>query len=299
MPTPRQLYLLGRDISHSLSPPFHNELFTTLELPWKFDLLDTASAEDLCPLMRKPFFVGASVTMPHKVTFMRHVDSVTETAELTQAINTIFVRNDPKTGERRIIGTNTDCIGIRDSIVRAHPETAAKVMGHPAMVIGGGGACRAAVYALSTMMGASVVYLVNRDAKELCQVVEDFKTAGFLGNCICVSSPEQALTLESPVVIVGTVPDISPQSKEELRARAVITTFLGKVSKGVLLDMCYHPSPETELIALGRQSDWKVVHGIEAFFYQAVASASLWTKRDPADLPVQTAKVTIYSVYNI
>ena len=292
---PGRTYLLGRNISHSLSPGFHNRIYASLGLPWKFDQLDTANAADLEPLMREPAFIGASVTMPHKVAVMKHLDNLTEAAKLTQAVNSIFVQKDQETCQRVITGTNTDCIGIRDALNAAHPETAKMARGRPGMVIGGGGACRAAVYALRAFLGCSEIYLVNRDAKELEQVVSSFENAVFDARCICVSTADDFKKLKSPIVIVGTIPDFPPQSDEERRARAVITTVLDGSPKGVLLDMCYYPSAETQLMSLARQKGWKVVSGIEIFFYQAIAMNSLWTGVDAAKLPLQEAREFVFS----
>ena len=290
-----QLYLLGHGISHSHSPRFHNAMYAALSLPWRLDLLDTTDAEALPPLMKTPSFVGASVTMPHKVAATKMVDSMTEAARTVQAVNTIYVRTDPDSGVRKYIGTNTDCIGIRDSIVRNYPSLAEAGRGRPAVVLGGGGASRAAIYALSKLMGASEVYLVNRDAGELRQVVADLAAVGFPAKCTTVVTPEEAQSLPSPGIIVGAVPDVPPGTEAERKARAVMTAFLDKPVKGVLLDMCYHPSPETQLMALARRSGWSVVNGTEAFLYQAVAQDSLWTQRAVDELTVETARAALLS----
>ncbi|KAL6863499.1 hypothetical protein ACO1O0_003754 [Amphichorda felina] len=290
-----QLYLLGHDISHSHSPRFHNAMYAALSLPWRLDLLDTTEAQDLSPLMKMPSFVGASVTMPHKVAITKLVDSMTEAARTVQAVNTIFVRTDPDSGVRKYIGTNTDCIGIRDSIVHNYGTLAEAGRGRPAVVLGGGGASRAAIYALSKLMGASEIFLVNRDAVELRQVVADLAAVGFTAKCTSVIMPEEAQSLPSPGIIVGAVPDVPPSTEAERRVRAVMAAFLDKPVKGVLLDMCYHPSPETQLMVLARRSGWSVVNGTEAFLYQAVAQDSLWTQRPADELPVEAARAALPS----
>lgn len=284
-----QLYLLGKGISHSLSPQFHNQLFDTLGLPWKFQLLDTSVPEDLIPLMRDPAFVGASVTMPHKVAIMKHIDSFTDAAKLTQAVNHIYVEQDAQTNRKTIVGTNTDCVGICNALIAAQPEVIQITRGRHGMVIGGGGACRAAVYALRKMLGCSEIYLVNRDIKELEQVLRSFEIAGFDARCICIRTVDQAMTLEAPAVIISTIPDITPQSDGEILVRDLTTAFLDKPCKGILLDMCYHPSPQTQIISLARQHGWTVVSGIEMFLFQAVEACSIWTHVAVDQLPITDA----------
>lgn len=291
-----RLYLLGKDISHSLSPHFHNKLFTTLGLSWKFQLLDTPDPEDLIPLMREPNFVGASVTMPYKVAIMKHIDHFTDAAKLTQAVNHIYVEQDSLTNRKMIVGTNTDCVGISNALLAAQPEVIQTAHGRPGMVIGGGGACRAAVYALRKMLGCNEIYLVNRNLKELEQLLCSFEVAGFDARCVCVRSLDQAMALEAPAVIIGTIPDITPQSEGEIMARAITAAFLEKSCKGVLLDMCYHPSPETQLISLSRQHGWTVVSGVEMFLFQAIEACSIWTHMAVDQLPIAEVWSSILSL---
>jgi quinate dehydrogenase len=291
----RQLYLLGQHISHSLSPPFHNAVYASLGLPWKLDLLDTPDPKDLCSRMRDPSFAGASITMPHKIAFLQHVDELTDAGKAIRAINTVFIREDPATGKRRYVGTNTDCIGVRDAILRNYPESGSAVRGKPAVVLGGGGACRAAVYAMLNLMGASEVYLVNRDAGEIQDVISDFQQAGVEENrCLHVRTVKQAQSLPPAAVIVGTVPDVAPRSENEIRARDIVTCFLRRpTTKGVLLDMCYHPTLETALIVSARKEGWDVVYGNEAFFYQALAQDVLLTGTTLDERTIETVKELI------
>ena len=58
--------------------------------------------------------------MPHKITFTREVDELTEEGSVIGAINTIFMRKDHE-GRTRYIGTNTDCIGVRDAFLQNCP----------------------------------------------------------------------------------------------------------------------------------------------------------------------------------
>jgi quinate dehydrogenase len=235
--------------------------------------------------------------MPHKVAVIQHLDKLTEAAQLTQAVNAIYVQEDATTGKRAIVGTNTDYIGIHDAIIAADPIMVERAKGRPGLVIGGGGACRAAVYALRTMMQCSEVYLVNRDARELEQVMISFKETGFDARCACVQTQDEALVLEAPVVIVGTIPDHRPQSDDEVRAREITSILFERASQleATFLDMCYSPSPETQLMFIARSKGLNVVSGIDAFFYQAIASNSLWTKVAARDLPVEKARELVYT----
>jgi quinate dehydrogenase len=74
------------------------------------------------------------------------------------------------------------------------------------MVIGAGGASRAAVFALLEYLGCSVIYLVNRDVAKAQQLVADMTKSGFVRYqdfVIVVESVGQARTLDAPFYSVG------------------------------------------------------------------------------------------------
>lgn len=220
--------------------------------------------------------IGSAITMPHKISFMAHVDELTDEAAMIGSINTVFVRRHPETGERRYIGTNTDCIGVREAFLQKVPGVVAASRGKPALVIGGGGACRGAVYALWRWLGASVIYLANRVQSEVDDVTADFRRVGFPGKLVWVGSVAQARTLETPATIVGTIPDLPPREEGEIVCRQIVEEFLNRPTKGAMLDMCYHPNPVTALYRLAEAAGWRVVGGTEVMVAQGIAQQILW-----------------------
>jgi quinate dehydrogenase len=179
--------------------------------------------------------------MPHKVAILQHLDKITPEGESVGAVNTLFLREDPETGKRVFWGTNTDVIGVRDSFVYNVDDPDTCYHHRPALVIGGGGAARSAVYALRTWMKASKIYLVNRDRNEVQAVIDECKARGYGDSLVDVSTVEQAEQLEGVGAIVACVPDFAPKTAEEKEARAVLECFLNKPHKGAILEMCYHP----------------------------------------------------------
>ena len=177
----RHGYLFGHPIAHSMSPLLHQTVYDNLGLNWSQIPLDSTDMKLFLDLIKHPQFygvytfrlvyheakayncAGASVTMPHKVAILQHLDGLTPEGRDVGAVNTLFIRED-STGKRLFMGTNTDVIGIRESFFRnAAPET---FQNRPALVIGGGGAARSAVYALRTWMNVGTIYLVSNDHVE-------------------------------------------------------------------------------------------------------------------------------------
>ena len=180
--------------------------------------------------------------MPNKVAIMDHLDEMTEECREVGACNKLFLKE--QNGKRLFCGANTDVIGVREAFY----QNVADHVFHdkPAMVIGGGGAARSAVYALRKWMRATDIYLVNRDQAEVEAVITDSKARGYGGGLVHLSTIEQALAVDAPGAIVACVPDLSPKTAEEKTVRAIIQTILTKERKGCMLEMCYNPSPWSE-----------------------------------------------------
>ena len=198
------------------------------------------------------------------------------------AINTVFVRISPK-GDRRYIGTNTDCIGVREAFLRnISPESLAQGRSRPALVIGGGGACRSAIFALYQWFDVRTIYIVNRFKDEVESIVRDFsQIPGWKGEIIHVDSVTQAQEVDSPYFAVGTIPNYPPSTIEEKLAFEVMQAFLESKAlsnKGVLLEMCYFPRVRTTLFGLAEAHGWQVIPGTEAMIWQGVAQQVLWTE---------------------
>ncbi len=286
-------YLFGHPIAHSLSPLLHQTVYDNLKLKWSQIPLDSTDVPNFLRLTKDPKFYGASVTMPHKVAIIPHLDEVTQEGKDIGACNTIFFKE--KDGKRVMCGTNTDCFGVRDAFLQNLPEGASRDLyrGRPGLVIGGGGACRSAVYALHTWLGCSQIYLVNRDVSEVEAVLSDCKSAGFGDSLMHIKTVAQARALISPRAIVACIPNFPPKTPKEIEARNVIETFLGKEEKGAILEMCYHPTPFTELAEISKKLGWQVILGTEAMIYQGLEQDRLWTGKGLADLPSQQVHAAI------
>jgi len=231
--------------------------------------------------------------MPHKVAIIPYLDMLTPEGEAIGAINTIFLRSAPD-GRRLLCGTNTDCIGIREAIMQnVSKEMVEGMKGRKGMVIGGGGTCRAAVYSLKTYMECAVMYLVNRDRSEVEQVIKECKSKGFGDGLRYVESVEEAERLEGPRVVVSAIPDFPPKTEAEIRTRKIIETMLGKKEKGAILEMCYHPSPNTAIAGISKTSGWQVIEGAQAMIWQGLEQDKVWLRRRVSALPVEKVKEVI------
>ncbi|KAI7861702.1 EPSP synthase-domain-containing protein [Spinellus fusiger] len=263
----RNFWLMGTPIQHSMSPTLHNTGFTTLGLPYTYGLLECPMIEYAEDALKDPGFGGASITIPHKVSVMRHLDETTDNAKLIGAVNTVFVREATVNGHliRRLIGDNTDFLGV---IRRVQPLMLDP--SHPpaeGLVLGSGGTARAGLYALYKM-GIKKIYIWNRTIQKAYELQSIFEKHFSI---IVIDSLETPM---APGVIVSTVP---AESGIELPEKVY-----GGI-KGIICDMAYKPR-RTKLLLQAERKGWSCVEGIEVLIEQGVAQFEIWTgKRAPVD----------------
>ena len=226
--------LIGHGIGYSASPAMHDAAFAALGLDARYELRDVdgetlpATVEEL----RTPHRLGANVTTPHKLTVCDLVDELAPEARRLGAANTIA-----RTGDR-LVAHNTDLAALASELPSL-PQRA--------VVLGAGGASRAAVAALEDVGCASVRVLDRRSWATMGDALE---TADLVVN----ATP------------VGTESDESPIPAHLLRPGLAV------------LDLVYRPSP-TRLVREARAAGAEARGGAGMLLRQASASFELWTGR--------------------
>ncbi len=246
--------VIGFPIEHSLSPAMHNAAFKALGLDWEYDKY--AIPPDIIRQSLREFrdhgFVGLNVTVPHKQTVMPYVkpDAI---ARAVGAVNTIEFRHNT--------GTNTDVGGFMDDL-RAHGVSPA---GMRVVVLGAGGAARAAVYGLANA-GARLT-LINRTPKRAAELIDQLKLRAVVGDVSAVADAELIVNCTSvgmqPKVAELPLPDDAP------------------LSAGVTLyDMVYRPA-NTKLMGQVEAAGGRAIGGLGMLVRQGAAAFRLWTGVEP------------------
>lgn len=278
----KKFAIFGSPVSGSRSPALHNTLFGEMGLPHEYGRLETTNVEDVKDFIHSPDFGGASVTIPLKLDIMPLLDEIAQEAEIIGAVNTIVpVANGDKP---RLVGYNTDWQGmvhsLRNEGVYGSNGT------ESAVVVGGGGTARAAIFALHHM-GFSPIYVVGRTASKLEGMVSTFPTNY---NIRVVDNQSQLDTV--PRVAIGTIPadkPIDPSMRETLcrmfeQAQQADGTVIGKSvdekNPRALLEMAYKPSV-TALMQLASDAGWKTIPGLEVLTGQGVNQFIHWTGITP------------------
>ncbi|SPO04408.1 probable shikimate 5-dehydrogenase [Cephalotrichum gorgonifer] len=271
----KTLHLVGTHVTHSIAKSMHNYIAQSLSLPWTFYSTTCPAFSDVLDLLGSPSTAGLVVTMPYKNAVMKHVDELDDLATIIGACNCIYYKEGPT--KRLSIGSNTDWNGIIGSLLEgdaSRPRPSAASPGS-ALVIGAGGASRAAVYTLATHLHCPTIYILNRDDQEVVDLIADSEKVSGGPRLIHVKSVEEAQRAGSPYYVLGTVPDMEPVSQVEKDVVAMLDVFLSKPEKGILLDLCFKPRI-TRMMKAGARSGWKCVEGIHVIGHQVVEQWRLW-----------------------
>jgi shikimate dehydrogenase len=254
--------VLGRPVSHSLSPVLHRAAYAALGLDdWTYDALDIG-AEDLPVLLAGlgPEWRGFSVTMPCKQAAVAAADQVEPLPRLLRAANTLVRTDDGWRAE------NTDVTGIGMALQLAGVEEVGS-----AAILGAGGTAVAAAVALSSL-GAEHVDVVVRNPARARDVVRVLETLGVPVTIVPLSDG----VLDAPVV-VSTVPADAQPNVLALPWRAGQT----------VLDVLYADWP-TPLASRVTATGGNVVGGLDVLFWQATEQVELMTGR-PAPIAAMRA----------
>ena len=140
----KKFYIVGFPVLKSKSPLLHNTAFKYHNLPHHYSICNTQDLNDLLKLMQEPDFGGASITMPHKLAIIDHVDELSTSAQILGAVNTLIPTTNAE-GNAIVVGENTDWLGIRDLLARQLRKKGLTVgSGDVGLVLGAGGAARSA-----------------------------------------------------------------------------------------------------------------------------------------------------------
>lgn len=271
----KKFAIFGCPISASRSPALHNFLFGQMGLPHEYGRLETTNAEDVKDFIRSPDFGGASVTIPLKLDIMPLLDKISHEVEVIGAVNTIVPVTEQEGKSPQLIGYNTDWQGMVLSLSNAGvqpPDGDAS-----AVVVGGGGTARAAIYALHSM-GYSPIYIVGRNPSKLQSMISTFPTSY---NIRIVEGNGELDTV--PHIAIGTIPGDRPiegimretvcrmfERAQQVDADATKTI---EGSSRVLLEMAYKPSV-TPLMQLASDAGWTTIPGLEVLVGQGVYQVS-------------------------
>jgi 3-dehydroquinate dehydratase / shikimate dehydrogenase len=253
----------GDPIEHSLSPVIMNTALRRENVNGVYLPLHAKTLKDLIYCVREIPLHGLSITMPYKQSILAHLDNTDAHTTKIGACNTVVRGQDGK-----LYGFNTDVAGVVRPLEQRISIDKAKVL-----VIGAGGAARAAVFGLKER-GAEV-WILNRTSVKAQKLARQAK-ARTIKRADLRKVAFDVIINATPVGM-GNTRDC-PLKDEEIQAR-------------VVFDMVYDPV-ETHLLQVARAKGIAVIPGVEMFVQQAARQFEIWTGK-PAPAGDMLRAVTI------
>jgi shikimate dehydrogenase len=253
-----RLAVLGHPVSHSRSPAMQNAALGALELEdWSYRAIDAApdAFEMTVRELASVGYAGVNVTVPHKEAALALADEASEASQQIGAANTLVFAG------KRIEAHNTDADGLLASL----PDPP---RGRRTLVLGAGGAARAAIWALR-WEGAEVA-VWNRTAEKAAALCAELGGAAITdprqdGYELIVNTSAAGLRGEDPFEHLPLEPDLFAESQ-------------------VVIDMVYGER-RSPLLEAAEQAGAATVDGLEILVQQGARSLEIWTGCEP-DLDV-------------
>lgn len=253
------LGLVGHPVSHSVSKPMQEAALKKAGLTGTYMHLDIPEGEfdrDALVTLNLLGVSGLNITIPHKLRAFELCDKLGASATATGAVNTV------KFDGESIVGENTDLHGLSLMIERK----IGTCKGTRAVIVGAGGAARAAAKALSGI-GASVT-VAARDFRKASALAREFGMDSI--DLRALAKRSEAFDILVNCTPLGT-------SGRHARSRLPSGVFKGNP---VFFDLVYNP-PVTSNMKEARRRGAKAYGGLEMLVHQGAESFRIWTGKEP------------------
>ncbi len=247
--------VIGDPIAQSKSPVIHNFWFDKLGIDAQYRKCHV-KADGLAAYFAErradPDWRGCNVTIPHKQAVMQFLDSLDDGAEAVGAVNTIW-----RDGAGNLCGTNTDVDGVAEAIAPVGGDAGR------AVVIGAGGAARAAFATLAGRQFGKVVVVARSESKARDAIMDCSLDADILP----FDQIEAALEGASLLINATQLGMIGQQAMPD----GVLGAVRAMDDSALVFDMVYSPL-ETQLLSAVRGNGLAISDGLVMLVGQAATA---------------------------
>ena len=269
MSDPLRLGIFGWPVAHSKSPEMHESAARALGLELRYERFEVAPG-DLPEAVRREHDAaidGYNLTVPHKEAIMALLDEVAPVAQAIGAVNTV-VRTDG-----RYVGHNTDAPGF----VRSLDEAGVDLADARVVVVGAGGAARAAVVGLADA-GAEEVTVLSRRTEQ----GEALRSSlGAQVACKLEAAPlsEASRCFQTATLLVQAT-SATLESNPGALAFAASLPIDALPADAAVVDMVYKPL-KTTVLARAEERGLTIIDGLGMLLHQGAIAFEMWTGREP------------------
>ena len=251
----KKYIVIGNPIEHSLSPKLHSYWFKKygIDAIYEKEKVLDSELEEVISKIKKGEINGANVTVPHKSKVIKYLDVLSEDAEETQSVNTIYKK------ENKIFGANTDTFGFEQSLF----ENQSNIKNKQALILGAGGVTPSIICVLQKLK-VNKILISNRTKDNAEKLKEKFT--------------------DIDVVKWGETPSadfIINTTSVGLKTNDFLNIDYDKIgSNKFYYDVIYKPS-KTNFLSEAEKRGNKIENGKLMFIYQAQKAFEIWHSIKP------------------
>ena len=270
-PFAARAFVTGHPIGHSRSPKIHGHWLKHHGIDGSYTAIDVApeAFEGFMSKLARDGFRGGNVTIPHKEAAFRLVERREGAAEAVGAVNTLWFE------EGRLVGGNTDVFGFHANLDEFAPDWD---KARAALVVGAGGAARAAIHALISR-GIRDVRVANRTVERARELADHF------GPAVTAHGTAALKELASDAGLLVNMTSLGMNDGGALPADPAWLP-----AEAVVHDVVYVPLV-TPLLAAARDRGLKTVDGLGMLLHQAVPGFERWFGVRPEVTPALRALI--------
>ena len=230
----RKFGLLGKKLSHSLSPLLHNTFFEDLGLKDECKLYEVYESEinNFKNYMLENAIEGVNITVPYKKIFLDKLDYISDEAKEIGAINLLYVK------DNKFYGDNTDYYGFKYTLTKNDIDVKDKKIA----IVGKGGASASVDKVLKDMGADDITFYFRKDKFSQIEFPENMG-----GDIIINTTP------------VGMYPNV----EYNLVSKEILKKFK------VAIDLIYNPI-ETKFLKEAKECGLKIINGMDMLIEQAL-----------------------------
>lgn len=259
----------GQPVAGNPTQYLMEKAFAAAGLDWRYLTLEVSPErlEDAMRGLKAMGFRGANLTVPHKVTAVKHLDGLDNSAELIGAVNCIY-RQEAPAGERRYIGANTDGRGFVEAL-----KPLLDPAGKNVVLLGAGGAARAIAVELG-LAGAAQITIVNRDAERGQQLADLISERVKVSALFIPWSGDYEVPADTHVLVNATTIGMG---NPDARVPLAIATLNPPL---IVADVVFNP-PWTRLLRDAKTRGCTTLDGLGMLVNQAAINFRTWTGMEP------------------
>ncbi len=258
----------------------HAAAYQALNMPHTFEAIRTPHEELAARVddLRNGLVFGLCITVPHKTAVVALADELSPSVAIIGAANTL-VRV-----ERRIVAHNTDSPALALELLALAPELRARSYGGAAIVLGAGGASRAAIAALALDLGVARVVVkarafadnlrANAFASSLQQALA---AAGSLTKIVASDLRPSPSDAEAIAIVQGTSAGMTGADSGDGVAAAIDWHSLS--GDACAIDVVYAP-PVTPFLRAASSRQLRCANGLGMLARQGALAFQLWLGRE-------------------